>query len=75
MRHINVECIDGIHREAVYEIRELSLLRHNLECKESQKRGIKYLEIPCAFDIETTTLHFPETEEKTRNKRNSSMIH
>lgn len=57
MRHINVECIDGIHREAVYEIRELSLLRHNLECKESQKRGVKYLEIPCAFDIETTNIY------------------
>ena len=57
MQHLNVECIDGIHRETVYTIRELSLLRHNLECKESQKRGIKYLEIPCAFDIETTNIY------------------
>ena len=56
MQHLDVECIDGIHRETVYTIRELSLLRHNLDCKESQKRGIKYLEIPCAFDIETTNM-------------------
>ena len=56
MQHLNVECIDGIRRETVYTINELSLLRHNLECKESQKRGVKYLEIPCAFDIETTNI-------------------
>lgn len=57
MQHLNVECIDGFRREAVYTIRELSLLRHNLECKESRKRGVKYLEIPCAFDIETTNIY------------------
>lgn len=56
MQQINVECIDGFHKESVYTIRELSLLRHNLECKESTKRGIKYLEIPAAFDIETTNI-------------------
>lgn len=57
MRHLNVECIDGIRRETVYTISELSLLKHNLECKESEKRGVKYLEIPCAFDIETTNIY------------------
>lgn len=57
MQHLNVECIDGIRKETVYTIRELSLLRHNLECKESKKRGITYLEIPCAFDIETTNIY------------------
>lgn len=56
MQHLNVECIDGIHREDVYSIDELSLMRHNLECRESKKRGITYLEIPCAFDIETTNI-------------------
>lgn len=56
MEKLQVECIDGVHIETVYTIRELSLLRHNLECKESTKRGIKYLEIPCAFDIETTNI-------------------
>lgn len=57
MQHLQVECIDGYHKETVYDIRELSLLRHNLECKESKKRGITYLEIPCAFDIETTNIY------------------
>lgn len=57
MQHLDVECIDGIHHETVYAVNELSLLRHNLECKESKKRGITYLEIPCAFDIETTNIY------------------
>lgn len=57
MQRLQVECVDGLHTEKIYEIRELSLLRHNLECSESQKRGIKYLEIPCAFDIETTNIY------------------
>ena len=57
MKTLKVETVDGISRETVYEIRELSLMRHNLECKESKKRGITYLEIPCAFDIETTNIY------------------
>ena len=57
MQQLNVECVDGIHKETVYSIRELSLLRHNLECKESKKHGVKYLEIPAAFDIETTNIY------------------
>ena len=57
MQRLQVECADGMHKEYVYTIRELSLLRHNLECKESKKRGVKYLEIPCAFDIETTNIY------------------
>ena len=57
MQPLKVECADGVHEEKVYSIRELSLLRHNLECKESKKRNIKYLEIPCAFDIETTNIY------------------
>jgi len=57
MKKLQVETIDGLKKETVYSIRELSLLRHNLVCKESKKRGIKYLEIPCAFDIETTNIY------------------
>ena len=57
MKEIIVETVDGLKREKVFSIRELSLLRHNLECKESKKRGITYLEIPCAFDIETTNIY------------------
>lgn len=57
MRGLNVETINGIRRETVYERRELSLLGKMLDCKESTKRHIKYLEIPCAFDIETTNIY------------------
>ena len=56
MRKLLVETVDGFRKETIYTINELSLLRHNLECRESTKRGIKYLEIPCAFDIETTNI-------------------
>ena len=56
MYKLNVECVDGMHEEKVYTVRELDLLRFNLDCKESKKRGITYLDIPCAFDIETTNI-------------------
>lgn len=56
MKTLIVDTVDGARKEKVFSIRELSLLRHNLECKESKKRGITYLEIPCAFDIETTNI-------------------
>ena len=57
MQQLQVETINGLQNESVYSIAELSLLRHNLECKESTKQGIKYLEISCAFDIETTNIY------------------
>ena len=56
MQQLMVECVDGMHREKVYTVKELSLLGHLLSCKESKKNGITYLEIPCAFDIETTNI-------------------
>lgn len=33
------------------------MLGKMLSCKDSKKRGIHYLEIPCAFDIETTNIY------------------
>ena len=60
MRSINVPCVDGIHRELIYEIHELHTLDKLMSCKESKKRGITYLEIPCAFDIETSNVTEPE---------------
>lgn len=53
---INVETINGIVPENVYKIDQLSFLGKLLSCRESKKRDITYLEIPCAFDIETTTI-------------------
>ena len=69
MRFINVPVTLGkdpdgkpitrVDREKVYNINELSYLGKLLSCKDSKKRGISYLEIPCAFDIETTNISSP----------------
>lgn len=59
MRKLNVPTIKGNVTEDIYEIKELSYLGKMLSCKESKKRGISYLEIPCAFDIETTNITQP----------------
>lgn len=53
---INVETIKGICPENVYRIDQLSYLGKLLSCRESKKNDVTYLEIPCAFDIETTTI-------------------
>lgn len=62
MRRLQVETIDGFVTETVYDVRELSLLGKMLDCKESQKRNVTYLEIPCAFDIETTNVYQREPD-------------
>lgn len=68
MREINVDIVDGFSdskkqkpiyktvREKIYTIEELPMLGKLLSCKDSQKRNINYLNIPCAFDIETTNI-------------------
>lgn len=56
MREINVETINGMSREKIYEIEELPLLQKMLDCTDSHKRNVNYLNIPCAFDIETTNI-------------------
>ena len=62
MRYLNVETINGIQKEKIFSINELSYLDKMLRCKESKKRGISYLDIPCAFDIETTNITHPLDE-------------
>lgn len=57
MREIDVDTINGVVREKIYKIDELSMLGKMLDCKDSKKRDIHYLEIPCAFDIETTNIY------------------
>ena len=54
MRQIHVETKDGVLLEDIYTIEELPMLGKLLSCKDSKKRGVNYLNIPCAFDIETT---------------------
>lgn len=63
MKTLNVPTINGIVQEHIYEISELSYLGKLLSCKESKKRGVTYLEIPCAFDIETTNITQPLEEQ------------
>ena len=59
--------------EKIFEITELSYLGKMLSCKESKKRIVEknkkvryitYLEIPCAFDIETTNMYKRDQEGK-----------
>jgi len=72
MKYLNVPITIGFDKdhnpitnmvpERVYEINELSYLGKMLKCKDSTKVDqvrhlkINYLEIPCAFDIETTNI-------------------
>ena len=67
MRMIKVDIVDHFDNrgkpvyktveEKVYKIEELPLLGKMLSCKDSTKRGVNYLNIPCAFDIETTNIY------------------
>ena len=60
MKYLNVPVVvDGketTQKETVYDIADLDFLQIALDCKESKKRSVSYLEIPCAFDIETTNI-------------------
>jgi len=60
MKELNVPVVvDGkeiTQQETVYEISEINFLDMALSCKDSKKRSISYIEIPCAFDIETTNI-------------------
>ena len=74
MRYLNVPITTGKDEngkpivetsvEKIYEINELSYLGKLLSCKDSKKRGVNYLEIPCAFDIETTNVKEPLDEQQ-----------
>lgn len=56
MKTIQVATNSGIKEEEVYTIGECPMLYYLFTCKTSEKRGITYLEVPAAFDIETTTI-------------------
>lgn len=72
MRQINVEIVEGFDenkkpimktvKETVYTISELPMLGKLLSCKDSTKRGVNYLNIPAAFDIETTNIYQVDSE-------------
>ena len=55
MRQIRVETIKGVTNETVYEPKDWDYKRY-IFSKTRTHNGIRYYEIPCAFDIETTTI-------------------
>ena len=67
MYTLEVETTKGKQKETIYEIHELSFLDKLLSCKDSSKRGVHYLDIPCAFDIETTNIY--EKDETGKPKK------
>ena len=62
MYTLNIETKNGLIKENIYEIHELSYLDKLMNSKDSSKRGINYIGIPCAFDIETTNIYKKDPE-------------
>ncbi len=55
MRRITVDTIEGPKEEIIYDPSEWDYHKY-IFCKNKVHNQIRYLEIPCAFDIETTTI-------------------
>ena len=68
MKTLNVETINGIVKENIYDIEELSYLDKLFKSKDSKKRGVNYLGIPCAFDIETTNIYEKDKDGKIKKE-------
>ena len=73
MEFITTETISGRVRVPVYHYTEIPYTQIMLEAKESRKpgrgSGVSFLEIPCAFDIETTNIY-----ERIRSGRDKGKI-
>lgn len=67
MYQLDVPVKNGIITETVYNINELPYKKY-LKCKTSKNKKTEYLELACAFDIETTTIEPPYTLDKNGNK-------
>lgn len=61
MRLINVETVNGIRTETIYDPAEWDYHKY-IFSPSTVKHKIRYYEIPCAFDIETTTIIPQETD-------------
>lgn len=57
MRTIHVETIEGVKLEKVYDMTDVPFFELMMHAKTSKRKGITYLEIPAAFDIETTNMY------------------
>lgn len=85
MRDILVDTVEGVRLETVYGIDELSYLGKQIECDvshkwefmpgEEKRRRITYLEIPCAFDIETTNIYEKDERGNITGKRPYSYMY
>lgn len=71
MEYINVETVAGVNQETIYDFDTFPWRYYYFGCKTSKKRdnelrqNVNYLEIPCAFDIETTNITEPLDYEYT----------
>ncbi len=70
MELIYTETISGRVRVPVYHYSEIPYTQIMLEARESKKRNVSYLEIPCAFDIETTNIYNRIRKGKDKGKIN-----
>ena len=57
MKTIHVDTINGLKVETVYDMAEVPFFEIMMNAKTSKRKGITYLEIPAAFDIETTNVY------------------
>lgn len=70
MYFIHTDTISGRVRVPVYHYSEIPYTQVMMECSESKSRsGISYLEIPCAFDIETTNIYKRNNKGQIDNKQ------
>lgn len=56
MREIDVDTIHGKRREKVFTVEELNLEYYTVDVEYSRKKEVRYRELSCAFDIETTNI-------------------
>lgn len=75
MYFITTDTIEGLKKVPVYHYTEIPYLDMAISADESKKRGrkaVSYLEIPCAFDIETTNIYKRIKSGKHKGKIDSS---
>lgn len=68
MEWITTDTAQGARRVPIYHYSEIPFTQIMIECEESKRRGISYLEIPCAFDIETTNVYKRNKQGQIDNK-------
>lgn len=70
MEFIYTDTTKGRVRVPVYHYSEIPYTEVMFDCAESKKRnGVSYLELPCAFDIETTNIYKRNKKGQIDNKQ------